>query len=173
MQPLPLHWLQTVTADILFRAGQRASCASSGTAPRSTDSSNKVSRGLPLPSHAQIAPSHPCLPCSQRRLDSVHPCCNAENAVALSRQRAGSPPHQPARSVRGRLGHHRCAQTSSGHHVGVLFQRWHRCHWGPAEALLASLCIAELCWRALQASRVHAARPRSGLASLSEVVCHR
>ena len=123
MQPLPLHWLRTVNADVLFRAGQRASCASSGTAPRSTDSSNKVSRGLPLPSHAQIVPSHPCLPCSQRRLDSVHPCCNAEKAVALSGQRAGSPPHQPARRVRGRLGHHFCAQTSSGHHVGVLFQR--------------------------------------------------
>ena len=123
MQPVPMHWLRTVTADALFQAGQRAWCASSGTAPRSTGSSNKVSRGLPLPSHAQIAPSHPCLPCSQRRLDSVHPCCNAENAVALSRQRAGSPPHQPVRSVRGRLGHHCCAQTSSGHRVGVLFQR--------------------------------------------------
>ena len=143
-----MHWLRTVTADVLFRPGRRASCASIGTVPGSTGSSDEVSRGLSKPSSAQIVPSHHCLSCSQRRLHTVHPAGNAEDDVELSRQRAGSPPHPPTRGARGRLGRRGGAQTSPGHHVGVLFTRR-----APDAGVLLERCRRRSAWRSCVGAR--------------------
>ena len=144
----PLHRCRTASADVLFRPGRRASCASIGTVPGSTGSSDEVSRGLSKPSRAQIVPSHHCLSCSQRRLHTVHPAGNAEDDVELSRQRAGSPPHPPTRGARGRLGRRGGAQTSPGHHVGVLFTRR-----VPDAGVLLERCRRRSAWRSCVGAR--------------------